>query len=243
MTTTANSREFINVLDHGYVRWVKHMGDDLDVINSARASYMKESKEFDAELNDSGLLRYLWRENEWSPFRHSAMTFEVYAPLMVARQWWKYVVGSNHDPLQAWNESSRRYVTEEPEYYTPWFRECVESGKQGSRKDVEVGTQTFWRLQLEELQEKSILLYERAIEMGIAPEQARVFLLGYGLYVRWRWTCSLQGCLWFLHQRMDRQKAQHEIAEYADAVYDLASDRWPKVFAFFTPEITEPRAA
>lgn len=234
--------KFINVLDHGYVRLVDHMGTDLNVVNAARASYMKESREFDVELNDSGLLKYLWRENEMSPFRHATMTFEVYAPLMVARQWWKYVVGGDHDPLLAWNESSRRYITEEPVYYTPWFREVSETGKQGSHKDVEVGVQTFWRMQLERLQNESIRWYEEAIRQGIAPEQARVFLLGYGLYVRWRWTCSLQGCLHFLHQRMDRRKAQHEIAEYADAVYDLATTRFPKVLQLFGADIVTNRA-
>jgi thymidylate synthase (FAD) len=242
MTATGRKqRDFINCLDHGYVRWVDGMGDDLSVVNAARASYMKESREFDGELNDSGLLKFLWRENEMSPFRHATMTLEVYAPLMVARQWWKYVVGSNHDPLLGWNESSRRYVTEEPQYYTPWFRKITEAGKQGSREPVEVGVQTFWRLQLEELQDESIKLYEKAIETGIAPEQARVFLLGYGLYVRWRWTCSLQGCIHFLHQRMERKKAQHEIAEYADAVYDLAARRYPKVFEYFGTDIVTCR--
>ncbi|HIH0669259.1 TPA: FAD-dependent thymidylate synthase, partial [Staphylococcus aureus] len=84
----------INVLDKGYVRLVNHMGSDLTVVNSARVSYAKESK----ELNDKDvkLIKFLAREGHTSPFRHVIAQYEVYAPLMVARQWWKYVIGSSH---------------------------------------------------------------------------------------------------------------------------------------------------
>lgn len=74
-----------DVLDHGYVRYIKHMGSDLDVINSAKVSYDKEATEFGEK--EARLLAFLAREEHTSVFRHSAITFEVYAPLMVARQW------------------------------------------------------------------------------------------------------------------------------------------------------------
>jgi len=78
----------IDVLDKGYVRLVDHMGSDLSVVNAARVSYDKEVAEMSEK--DSRLLSFLVREKHTSPFRHAALTFEVYAPLVVARQWWKY---------------------------------------------------------------------------------------------------------------------------------------------------------
>lgn len=107
----------IKVLNEGYVRLVDHMGSDLTVANAARVSYAKQS--FELSDRDIKLIKFLAREGHTSPFRHAITQFEVYAPLMVARQWWKYVVGSAHyegtgDSLEAWNESSRRYITEEP---------------------------------------------------------------------------------------------------------------------------------
>ncbi|HID1463651.1 TPA: FAD-dependent thymidylate synthase [Staphylococcus aureus] len=130
----------INVLDKGYVRLVNHMGSDLTVVNSARVSYAKESK----ELNDKDvkLIKFLAREGHTSPFRHVIAQYEVYAPLMVARQWWKYVIGSSHqegtgDSFDAWNESSRRYITEEPTFYIPSSKEWrskPKNSKQGSVK-------------------------------------------------------------------------------------------------------------
>ena len=75
----------IDVLDKGYVRLVDSMGGDLSVVNAARVSYDKESTKL--EDRDKKLIKFLIREGHTSPFRHSAMTFEVYAPLFVARQW------------------------------------------------------------------------------------------------------------------------------------------------------------
>jgi len=82
------------VLDNGYVRLVDTLGNDLSVINAARVSYDKESTELTDR--DKGLMKFLIREGHTSPFRHAALTFEVYAPLFVARQWWKYAVASTH---------------------------------------------------------------------------------------------------------------------------------------------------
>ena len=84
----------IDVLDKGYVRLVDHMGSDLSVVNAARASFSKESDIL--KENDKKLIKFLGHNGHTSPFRHAFLQFEVYAPLMVARQWWKYVVGSDH---------------------------------------------------------------------------------------------------------------------------------------------------
>src|SRR5690242_11461812 len=110
------SEDTLNVLDHGYVRLVDVMGTDLSVVNAARASFAKESKEF--SQSDARLVSFLAKNGHMSPFRHAFATFEIKAPFMVVRQHWKYVVGSDHT-MDAWNESSRRYVTEDVEFYIP----------------------------------------------------------------------------------------------------------------------------
>jgi thymidylate synthase (FAD) len=73
------------VLDKGYVRLVDVLGSDLTPVNAARVSYDKESSELSDK--DERLLKFLAREGHTSPFRHAMLQFEVYAPLMVARQW------------------------------------------------------------------------------------------------------------------------------------------------------------
>lgn len=216
----------INVLDHGYIRLVDVMGSDLSVVNAARVSYDKESTELNEK--DRRLIRFLAREDHTSPFRHATAQFEVYAPLMVARQWWKYVVGSDH-VMDAWNEVSRRYITEEPVFYVPAadeWRSAPEHSKQGSGEPVEWIIGQDLTGDLEEMIEEGLKLYEKAMGRGVAPEQARLFLPAYGMYVRWRWTASLQSVCHFLNQRL-ADDAQREIAEYARAVYALVKPHFP----------------
>jgi thymidylate synthase (FAD) len=221
----------INVLDEGYVRLVDVLGNDLSVVNAARVSYDKESQDF--ESRDAKLVQFLIREGHTSPLRHAALTFEVYAPLFVARQWWKYAVASTHvDDQNGWNESSRRYITEDEQFYVPLpdqWRSKPENSKQGSGEpvDIEIGTQYF--NMLIDTISHGTKLYHSAIDAGIAPELARLFLPAYGMYVRWRWTTSLQGVMTFLDQRLGHD-AQVEIQKYAQAVELLSADAFPQVF-------------
>lgn len=224
----------INVLDKGYVRLVDTMGSDLSVVNAARVSYDKESQELSER--DQKLINFLVRENHTSPFRHAAMTFEVYAPLFVARQWWKYAVASSHiDDQNGWNESSRRYITENEEFYIPQpnqWRSKPENSKQGSGSPIPGEEGVWFTDNLEELVSTGNRLYQAALESNIAPEIARLFLPAYSMYVRWRWTVSLQGIMTFLNQRLPHD-AQYEIQEYAVAVRDLVKESFPFTYKSF----------
>lgn len=219
----------IGVLDHGYVRLVDTLGSDLSIVNAARVSYDKESEEFTAK--DEKLINFLVREGHTSPFRHAALTFEVYAPLFVARQWWKYAVASTHiDDQNGWNESSRRYITEDEQFYVPLadeWRSKPENSKQGSGDPIFEGTGGVYTNKLNKLIEEGTYLYHQAMNDGVAPELARLFLPAYGMYVRWRWTVSLQGVMTFLEQRLGHD-AQVEIQEYAQAVQKLTTQAFPE---------------
>lgn len=218
----------IEVLDKGYVRLVDHMGGDLSVVNSARVSYAKESKKLSA--NDIKLIKFLAREDHMSPFRHATVQFEFYAPLMVARQHWKYVVGSDHT-MDAWNEASRRYITIDVENYIPnpvdW-RSKPENSKQGSGESVneKVGQEATERL-LRQIKD-GLIDYEWALENNIAPEQARLLIpSAYGMYTAYYWTASLQSVCLFLNQRLAHD-SQYEIQEYARVVYELVKPLFPQ---------------
>ncbi|WP_370875838.1 FAD-dependent thymidylate synthase [Caldalkalibacillus uzonensis] len=197
------------------------MGDDLRVVNAARVSYAKESKQLDEK--DIRLIKFLAREGHTSPFRHAMLSFEIYAPLMIARQWWKYVVGSDH-VMDAWNEASRRYITMEPEWYVPaenaWRSKPAHS-KQGSAEPVDPNTGREATQRLLKQLEEGLKDYEWALEQGIAPEQARLLLpSAYGMYTPWYWTASLQSVAHMLNQRLAHD-AQAEFQAYAQAVYEL----------------------
>lgn len=136
------------------------------------------------------------------------------------------------DPFVAWNESSRRYVSETPEFYVPephQWREAPKDSKQGSGDTFDdeyggIGEQTTHVLR--EFQEEGVRLYERAMELGIAPEQARLFLPAYGLQIRYYWSASLQGVIHFLKLRLGKD-AQSEIQDLAQAVLELTKEHFP----------------
>lgn len=223
---TSQDQHLIKLLDKGYVRLVDHMGSDLTVVNSARVSFARASTNLTDK--DEKLIDYLAKHEHTSPFRHASLQFEVYAPLMVARQWWKHVVGSDHI-MDAWNESSRRYITEEAEFYIPSpneWRSKPENQKQGSGETVEATLGDHYTKALLDYVDQGVKLYEQAMAEGICAEQARLFLPAYGMYVRWYWTASLQSVVHFIRLREDAH-AQKEIQDYAIAVKNLTDVYYP----------------
>lgn len=224
-----------SVLDHGYVRLVNNMGSELDIVNAARASFEKEVSSLDEK--DLRLLEFLIEHKHDSCLRHNALTFEIYAPLMIARQWYKHAVGSTHlDEQLGWNESSRRYITEDEKFYIPradQWRSSPENKKQGSGEAIDKYQATKYSQQMNLLVEKAHRLYLDALAEGVAPEQARLFLPAYSMYVRWRWTASLNAVLHFLSLRL-KGGAQYEIREYADAINTIVSDLYPNATEFWS---------
>lgn len=218
----------IDVLDKGYVRLVNSWGSELDIANSARVSYDKESPELSDK--DIKLINFLVRDKHDSTLRHCGFTFEVYAPLMIARQWYKHAVASSHVEDQlGWNESSRRYVTENEEFYIPAmdsWRSKPENSKQGSGDPLPSSDGLYLTHNLMDFINYGEALYKQAMDKGVAPEQARLFLPAYGMYVRWRWTTSLNSALHFLSLRMGNG-AQSEIIDYAGAVNEIVKERFP----------------
>lgn len=218
----------IELLDHGYIRTVNVLGSDIDVVNAARVSFDKEIEIL--EEKDLSLISFLVKNKHDSCLRHCAMTFEIYAPLMVARQWWKHTVSSTFiDDQNGWNESSRRYITENEQFYIPAadaWRSVPENRKQGSAEPVKGWIGAKYTSKMMRLVEQQERLYKEALEDGIAPEQARLLLPAYSMYVRWRWTASLNALLHFISLRLDPH-AQWEIQQYAQAINDEVTKNFP----------------
>ena len=216
----------MKVLDKGYVLPIDTMGSDITVVNSARVSFDKSVKSIGR--TDISLIDYLVRHKHDSVLRHCAMSFEIYAPLFVARQWWKHHVSATAvDDQNGWNESSRRYVTEEPEFYFPdVWRGMAENKKQGSSKEVDPLISLKYSKLMNYYTETGMYAYNAALEDGVCVEQARMFLPAYAMYVRWRWTASLNALLHFVSLRLDSH-AQWEIQQYAAAVAAAVKESFP----------------
>jgi thymidylate synthase (FAD) len=189
---------------------------------------------------DERLLNFLANHGHWSPFSHATLKFEIKAPMLVKNQWIKHRIGMSYlDDEDAetwdnegWNEMSMRYVSPSDFYIPDTWREAPENRKQGSGGDMQEHVSGFWNMRLERLVRLNVQEYNNAIDEGVAPELARLYLPMYAMYTSWIWTTSLYGVVRFLHLRT-KEDAQYEIRQYADAVAELARPLFPRTFNAF----------
>jgi len=222
--------------------YIDHMGDDLRVVNAARVSFDKGS-DWDVELlpgfendatiynkvleeKDEKLISYLAKHNHWTPFSHPQITMRETVPIFIARQRFKHMVGFTY------NEVSRRYVDDEPTFYTPdvWRSRPEGSVKQGSGKDEIVWVENdYWEGYIDEgyknLLEQVREFYNAMIDSGVAPEQARM-ILPQSMYTSYYVTGSLAAWARAYKQRIDSH-AQKEIQDLAKQWDDIIRPLFP----------------
>lgn len=228
------------------VEYIQHAGSDLMVANAARVSFDKESEwELDevfgkdengmfTELvpvlsnKDTKLIRYLANHKHFSPFNHSFITLRIKAPIFVARQLVKH-------RFMPWNEVSRRYVDEEPEFYMPKvWRAKADNVKQGSGEDYK---DEMWTVssfgyvgstvkgETEELCERALSVYQDMLQRGVAPEQARM-ILPQNMMTTWYWSGTLGAYCDMLRLRLDPH-TQYESRIVAEKVKEIITPLFP----------------
>lgn len=207
------------------VDYIDHMGSDLTVVNAARVSFNKETEEFREQ--DEKLLKYLASHGHWTPFAHPQITLRIKAPVFVRTQCFKHKVGFVE------NEVSRRYVDEDPEFFTPeeWRGAPSDGAKQGSSGVVAKGFDiAMYQVHLK----ASTDYYKWMLSVGIAPEQARM-LLPQSMYTEWYWTGSLMAYARFFNQRIDPH-AQKEIRDLAEMIGDIIEPLFPVSWRYLVEE-------
>ena len=193
---------------------------DLLVVNAARCSFDKEHKEFDGD-KDTKLINYLARERHVLPFRHPSATLRITCPIFVLRQLGKHQVGFS------WSEVSRRYITGEPKFWTPTdLRTRPENIKQGSVEgDFSWGYQRRVIAEMKQYQEESVGFYNKLLEGGVAPEQARA-VLPQSMYTTSVVTGTLLG--WsHLYKLRTEEHTQVETQEYAKEIGKIMEELFP----------------
>ena len=192
------------------VTLIDHMGTDLSVVNAARVSFNKTSSWELTDWRDSDdyarkkvlsngdtkLIHYLARHKHTSPFGHAFASFHVKAPVFVARQLVKH-------KFLRWNEISRRYVDDDPNYYYPdEWRGRSSDKKQGSEGVVDLSTIADSPYNTAilgsgnmdghviEISEWLLETYKTLVRNGVAPEQARM-VLPQSTMTEWYWSGSL----------------------------------------------------
>jgi len=198
------------------VTYIDHMGSDLTVVNSARVSFGKKSEYIYSGVDTNGplekalhqrdvkLIRYLAKHKHISPFGHAFASFHVKAPLFVARQLVKH-------KFLRWNEISRRYVDEEPEFYSPdvWRGRSADK-KQGSDGVVKSNANVSY------FNDTMLGVYTQLLDEGVAPEQARM-VLPQSMMTEWYWSGSLDAFADMCNLRL-KDDTQHETTLVAEQI-------------------------
>jgi thymidylate synthase (FAD) len=219
--------------------YIDHMGSDLSVVNAARVSFGKKSGWDDIveqagddgpyyqlmKLNDKDtkLVHYLASHKHMSPFGHAFASFHVKAPIFVARQLVKH-------KFLRWNEISRRYVDDEPEFYVPEvWRGRAEDKKQGSSGEVKVPYMVP-----HEFNRSALYEYEALLESGVAPEQARM-VLPQSTMTEWYWSGSLDAFADMCRLRC-KDDTQYETRLVADQISVIMKAGFPVSWDALTKE-------
>jgi thymidylate synthase (FAD) len=243
-----------------------HMGSDLSVVNAARVSFGKKSEWEvvshsrmtslldEVNLNDytwvssgnSGyyiklaykdvkLINYLAKHKHLSPFGHAFASFHVKAPIFVARQLVKH-------KFLRWNEISRRYVDDAPEFYEPdVWRGRSEDKKQGSEGEVEIDN---WSLEVADNAYEAggytgaaLGVYSCLLQQGVAPEQARM-VLPQSTLTEWIWSGSLDAFADMCRLRC-KSDTQYETRVVAYQISEMMSELFPVSWAALMKGETE----
>ena len=205
------------------VTYVDHMGTDLSVVNAARVSFGKKSElevvdwvngrqVYGLSDRDTKLIKFLAKYEHISPFGHCFASFHVKAPIFVARQLVKH-------KFLRWNEISRRYVDEKPEFYVPdvWRGRSADK-KQGSEGVVDYGVMV-------DFYDRCIFEYKEMIDYGVAPEQARM-VLPQSTMTEWYWSGSLDAFASMCNLRL-KDDTQYETRVVAQQISSKMTELFP----------------
>lgn len=225
--------ERIDVLDHGYVRLVDSMGDDLSVVRAARISYDAAWRAGEDEKSDAKLINYLWSHAHTTPFEAATFTFEVYAPIFVFRQWHRHRTWS-------YNELSARYRELPEVFYVPNAAVLgVQSKNNKQARDLTEVSPEWAASQIRAIREacaQAFETYRDLLAMDVPRELARS-VLPVAAYSHMFASVNLLNLFRFLTLRCDAH-AQYEIRVYADAMLKLVRPVVPTCVAAWEKQRT-----
>ena len=201
------------------VAYKDHMGSDLTVVNSARVSFAKTSNELSDQ--DEKLIKYLAREDHFTPFTHPQITLHYKVPIFIARQEVKHQIGFSR------NEISRRYVDDKPQIFNPVWRERPDKSiKQGSGDEIDSDTAAELDDNFSFGVRMALNIYNELLEAEVAPEQARA-ILPQSMMTEYYITGSLAAYARMYNLRKPGTHAQKEIQDLAVKVSEIVQPLYP----------------
>ena len=218
------------------MRVIDYMGDDSAIVQAARVSYGKGTKQTN---QDRGLIQYLMRHRHTTPFEMCDIKFHIKLPIFIARQWIRHRTASV-------NEYSGRYSIMANEFYIPRAEDMAMQSKINKQgRDNILSPEESEKL-LRLLHEDAGRCYDHYQEMlnedvhgnvlneenpSLARELARMNLT-LNFYTEWYWKINLHNLFHFLSLRADPH-AQYEIRMYAEAMLNIVKEWVPFAYEAF----------
>lgn len=224
----------IDVLDHGFVRLIDHMGDDLSIVRAARVSYDAAWRAGADSGSDERLIRYLWTNQHSTPFEAVEFQFEVKAPIFIFRQWHRHRTWS-------YNELSARYRELPEEFYVPHPHNIGTQSKDNKQGRDVAGPHYGACNLIKETCAESFRTYHALLNDGVPREIARS-VLPVATYSHMFAKTNLRNLFHFLSLRCD-DHAQYEIRQYADAMLELIKPIAPVAVSAWEQDIKTRKAA
>lgn len=226
----------INVLDHGLVRLIEHMGSDLSIVRNARVSYNSEWRSGEDEGKDVKLLNYLIKNGHTSPFESCVFTFEVKAPIFVLRQWHRHRTWS-------FNEISARYAELPEEFYVPEMAQLgTQNASNKQMRDILEASEDIAGFKPTQRDSDAVNLIRASCESAFrnyaaliaadVPRELARGVLPVNTYSHMFATVDLHNLMHFLRLRLHTH-SQYEIRVYAEAMLQLIEPLVPHSVAAF----------
>ena len=225
------------MLDHGFIRVIDYMGNDSAIVQAARVSYGRGTKQVN---EDAGLINYLMRHRHSTPFEMCEIKFHVKLPMFVARQWIRHRTANVNEYSARYSILDREFYVPRPEHLSAQSR-TNRQGRGGVLEGAEAAQALDWLKQdsMRAYDHYEAMLNEDAAgnivdenKQGLARELARMNL-PVNFYTQWYWKVDLHNLLHFLSLRADPH-AQYEIRVYADAMLEMVKAWVPLTFDAFS---------
>lgn len=226
----------IEFRDYSSVKLIRAQANDWMIAEDARLSTLLEIDPEEENKRNAGLVRALMRERHGTPFEAPQFTFEIEAPIFVAREAHRHRIASI-------SEMSGRYVELMPVFWVPpRERPLVQvPGSKQMNYELQPGTPEQYertRNILEETYRMAWSQYQYLLGDGVVKEVARV-VLPVSVFTKWRLRINLRSALNFLSLRTRSEiaaypsKPQLEIQEVANQMELFIEEHCPVTMEAF----------
>jgi thymidylate synthase (FAD) len=201
------------------VTYIDHMGSDLTITNSARVSFNGYSSSL--EEKDKKLIKYLADHEHLSPFEHCTLTVLVEVPLYIRSQ-------IHRHRTFAYNEISRRYTSEDLQFYVPNIddiRKQSKSNRQASNGELSENDSIAALEVMQKIHKDCLDTYNNLLDMGVCREQARG-VLPQNLMTKFYMTGNLRNFAHFIKLRT-HEGAQKEVRDMANQLTEILTEKFP----------------